>query len=440
MGGPVRNERKNAQRDSIQNFYDRATAQNAKQTRKERSQGSGFPMKNYHNQVKRALLQDCTLQMQGEPPRYLLDLCCGRGGDIDKWSSAGFTQVAACDISSESLVEAQRRWKEYQAKRNNRHHNKLSRIDFFHETQLQFQSWRPPICDDVGQMIPRTFDVVSCMFAMQYFCATESQIRQLFSTASDNLRPEGFFVGCVPDAQFITKLWNAENQGHYKSSVLNVRCEDYNAFRSQSETKFGHAYYISIGDTITSDSSREFLVWPSTMECIAQEYGLEACMIEALEEWRGDIVNTVRPYYNLDMTNTFDSTRGFAQFKPPEHLSEEWCEVSRLFSAFIFRKKKETASATLLRNIIPVRTSSAPESQPPIDVVNPDGNRRVLSSIHPFPIACTSCNSRISQYWIRYQQGISRRECPYKILDRLGIRRGCCRCSFLTHVDLPYMH
>jgi mRNA (guanine-N7-)-methyltransferase len=442
MGGPVRHRKIHAQRDFVQNFYDRATTQNVKQTRKERSQGSGFTMKKFHNQVKRALLEDCSLHIHGEHPKKLLDLCCGRGGDIDKWSSAGFTQVVACDLSSESLVEAKRRWTEYQAKRyrGRNHGNKLSSVDFFHETELHTQLWRPPTSGD-GR-IPRTFDVVSCMFAMQYFCGTESDIRHLLSTASENLRPEGFFVGCVPDAQYITKLWNSQNQGHYQSGILSVRSENYTEVHSHPEMKFGHAYHISIGDTITSNSSREFLVWPELIAGISQEYGLEACMIEVLEEWRGDIFNAVMSYRaRMIDPNALNSTiyhpHGFSQFKPPENLSEEWKVVSRLFSAFVFRKKNHAPSATTPPNS--PHASTALTSQQSI-AVYPDEIRRVLSSMHPFPVACTSCNARISQCWIRYQQGISRNECPYELLDSLGIHRGCCRGSFLTHVDLPYMH
>ena len=49
-----------------------------------RSQGPGFPLKQYHNQVKRQLVQHFARNTAA-----LLDLACGRGGDLQKWADAG---------------------------------------------------------------------------------------------------------------------------------------------------------------------------------------------------------------------------------------------------------------------------------------------------------------------------------------------------------------
>ena len=57
------------------------------------------PLKRYHNKIKRMLIQrfakDCSA---------LLDLACGRGGDLMKWVDAGVKYVRGYDIAAEEVT------------------------------------------------------------------------------------------------------------------------------------------------------------------------------------------------------------------------------------------------------------------------------------------------------------------------------------------------
>lgn len=66
---------------------------------KERDQGLSAPLKVYHNTVKRLLIQ----RFASDADR-LLDLACGRGGDLRKWVDVGIKYVkgydqAECEVS-----------------------------------------------------------------------------------------------------------------------------------------------------------------------------------------------------------------------------------------------------------------------------------------------------------------------------------------------------
>jgi DNA-directed RNA polymerase subunit N len=52
------------------------------------------------------------------------------------------------------------------------------------------------------------------------------------------------------------------------------------------------------------------------------------------------------------------------------------------------------------------------------------------------PIRCFSCGKPIGHLWEEYKERVSRGEKPGQVLDSLGVKRYCCRATFLGHVDL----
>lgn len=55
------------------------------------------------------LRQPCTACRFGGGSECLLDLACGRGGDIWKWIDAGIKRVKGVDLSPGEIVEARKR-------------------------------------------------------------------------------------------------------------------------------------------------------------------------------------------------------------------------------------------------------------------------------------------------------------------------------------------
>jgi mRNA (guanine-N7-)-methyltransferase len=60
------------------------------------------------DQLKIRLKQDLDLK-SAEQLLMVLDIGCGKGGDIEKWASAGVRAVIGVDFSSESLVSYRER-------------------------------------------------------------------------------------------------------------------------------------------------------------------------------------------------------------------------------------------------------------------------------------------------------------------------------------------
>jgi len=82
------------------------------QALRERAAGEALPLKRYHNAIKRALIDTFA---SGAP--RLLDLACGRGGDIHKWHAAGVAYALGIDLSPGEIEEARKRFEESRAKR-----------------------------------------------------------------------------------------------------------------------------------------------------------------------------------------------------------------------------------------------------------------------------------------------------------------------------------
>jgi len=167
----------------------------------QRQQGPAIQLKNFHNDVKRELI-NC----YARGARRLLDLACGRGGDLKKWADAGIKEVVGVDLSPMEIQEAKRRYKELKGK--------MIEVDFKQSDDIGVTS---PILfapDDA----PASFDAVTCMFALHYFFASETALGHLLSTVAANLKPGGVFFGVCPDG---TRVQSAIDESHKRQGVGN---------------------------------------------------------------------------------------------------------------------------------------------------------------------------------------------------------------------------
>ena len=61
----------------------------------------------FNNYIKALLISQVT---KGSPGLSILDLCCGKGGDIFKWRLAKPAHYVGVDLSRESVKEAHSRF------------------------------------------------------------------------------------------------------------------------------------------------------------------------------------------------------------------------------------------------------------------------------------------------------------------------------------------
>lgn len=218
---------------NAQTHYDAKAAQAACGQRTE--------LQRFHNRAKRALLTTCASGCG-----RLLDLACGRGGDIHKWRQLGVAHVTGLDVSGESVNEARARLQATGAT-----------VDYQFEQADLRQPWRGAA----------PYDVATCMFALHYFFESEASAKTLLETVAANLRPGGVFVGIVPDGQQVNERIK---HGDYDNGALQVK-----ALWQGKPACFGSAYTCSIAGTVTEQSHvPEYLVYSGVLEKLAGMYGL----------------------------------------------------------------------------------------------------------------------------------------------------------------------
>lgn len=226
----------------VRNHYD--AVRNT--TQKDRAQGPLFRMKQRHNAVKKDLLE-----RYARNAGALLDVCCGRGGDVHKWIRCGIRQVVGVDISAVELQEARARYDACDS----------STVCVFECCDVAHRTWETA-----------TYDVVSAMFCMHYFCATEDVLRSVLQGISQCLVPGGVFLGCMPDGARI------------EAYVLSRAASPYLSIQPLASFyqpgPFGREYLFALEDTVTAASdasagSLEYLVDVDAFVRVAAECGLE---------------------------------------------------------------------------------------------------------------------------------------------------------------------
>jgi mRNA (guanine-N7-)-methyltransferase len=304
-----------------------------------------LPLKKYHNRIKRELIN----AFAGGAPR-LLDLACGRGGDLHKWVAAGVGYVRGVDLSPGEIEEARRRYDETRA-------SVLAKggvppcVEFEVVATLGTAAWS---ADEQGGSRgavagpspsgrparpappppPPTilFDAVTCMFAAHYFFSSEGAARRFLTNVAAHLKPGGFFFGTVPSGRKVQAAIRAGGAWPLldtPSLLLKAR------WRGEA-APFGSAYTCAIKDTVTAgheadpDSaagSLEYLVFSSAFTGLARLCGLEPVVswgaYPALEEL-------------LDPADEQAAFKAFVPHFPGADPSLE--RASELFVAFCFRR------------------------------------------------------------------------------------------------------
>jgi mRNA (guanine-N7-)-methyltransferase len=277
--------------------YDRA----AQAAPRGRDQGASKLLKEFHNSIKRELIQEFAFNA----PRTA-DLCCGRGGDLHKWSQSGIRHVLAVDISPQELEEAKRR---YRAMRPPSMSVEWSLVDSLGIV---------PIAKPPKEMQCQT---VTCMFALHYFAASEKSMDVFLESVSNLLANDGYFVGCCPDGAMVVEALGPACE--IVTPVLSIKCH-WNAEKPLEET-FGNAYTFSLDDTVTDiGGSTEYLVSESALIERASKHGLVP----------------VRSYQARSLAQTISSEGVFRRFLPPDSMESSLSMASRLNAAFVFQKKQ----------------------------------------------------------------------------------------------------
>jgi hypothetical protein len=125
----------------------------------------------------------------------------------------------------------------------------------------------PPAVEALRGQASKGFDVISCMFAIHYMFKDRSSVDGFLRNLSDNLKINGYFIGCSFDGDSVYKLLSGLPDGGVKTgrdkdtdiwSIRKSYSEGVEDVLPASDSGLGKAvdvYYYSIGE-----EHREYLV------------------------------------------------------------------------------------------------------------------------------------------------------------------------------------
>ena len=195
-------------------------------------------LRDAHNRIKNDIIVDAYSHIPYSIPSNevsVLDLACGRGGDLHKYFHANYKKLYVVDNHTESLdIYKQRYLKSY--KSSNFH------IDF--------------ISHDLSKSVlylNTQVDVVVTNFALNYFFKNEHVLENLLRTVMLSLKEGGLFVGIALDGvkvkesslssedYIIEPLYTFHEKGPYNRAYkfsLKNSCDDYFNFRNKSMKEY----------------------------------------------------------------------------------------------------------------------------------------------------------------------------------------------------------
>lgn len=162
----------------------------------------------------------------------VLDMGCGKGGDLNKWQSAPqpVQLYVGLDPADVSITQARDRYRNLSSRggRGGHHRRPPPRLfdgrfyvkDCFGET-IESLEIIQQVGFDPSPMNRRGFDVVSMMFSMHYAFESETNARNMLRNVAGALKKGGRFIGCIPNSDVLgehVRKWNEEHAAKKKAA------------------------------------------------------------------------------------------------------------------------------------------------------------------------------------------------------------------------------
>ncbi|XP_014875417.1 mRNA cap guanine-N(7) methyltransferase [Poecilia latipinna] len=236
-----------------------------------RSQSRIFYMRNFNNWLKSVLIGEILDRVRGAGSRNVsvLDLGCGKGGDLLKWRRGGISHIVCADIAEVSVDQCRTRYEEM--KRKSHSNEKIFSAQFIaSDCSKEVLSER---LDDPELM----FDICSCQFVYHYSFESEQKADMMLRNACERLKPGGFFIGTTPDAYELVKRLEASDSLSFGNEVFKV------SFQSKgSYPLFGCQYHFSLEGVVDVP---EFLVYFPLFEHMAKRYNMRLVLKQRFSEF-----------------------------------------------------------------------------------------------------------------------------------------------------------
>ena len=183
-----------------------------------RSKSLTINLQNYHNRyIKNERLLKTVVNLLRETHGLgydisLLDLACGKGGDIFKWKKNNIKDCVGIDISSDNIKNSgDGAWVRYGRMKAKSTNVPVIVFDTLN-TSLNLRTNIPSIFN-----VSRKFDIISVMFALHYFFKDISTLDGFITNVTDNIKSGGYLIGACFNGSKIYEDFGESSSLEYTS-------------------------------------------------------------------------------------------------------------------------------------------------------------------------------------------------------------------------------
>lgn len=263
-------------------------------TTKERKELPTINIRKFNNYIKAVLLKN-HIKLNDA----VLDLGCGKGGDINKYAELGISEYVGMDIASACIEEAKKRHK----MRRTRFKANFVVKDCFNE---QFD-------------LQKMFDVITLQFSFHYAFVNENSLSVSLSNISKHLKDGGKVIATIPNSEAILRRLKKYGN-NFGNEFYSVKFVDDKI----TENTLGVEYYFTLRDSI--DQCIEYLIYIDLLKKECEKYDLKIVEFVDFATYFNQNVKKHLALYNL-MVNTRLTTSEIA--------------VPQLYSIIVLIKEKK---------------------------------------------------------------------------------------------------
>jgi len=291
-------------------------------------------LRSFNNWIKALLINKYTFNLGQN--LSVLDLCCGRGGDLEKYFRSKVKIYVGADLSEESLKNAIDRIIKLKSEK----FKNLETKCFFITEDISDPN------NNLLKKIPEEFffDFVSCQFAMHYHFESEIKVRTFLENVTARLNEGGCFVGTIIDSNVLIK--RLRNRKYPGNKYINEKYTFGNDFYSvklyqkrfpKENGPYGIKYGFYLEDSI--DKRDEF----GKIKYVGEYLVIFENFVELCKEYDLHLIErkNFTEYYEDNIDNKYFRNLFRKMIKEIQVTSKEaqW-EIIQLYQVFAFRKGK----------------------------------------------------------------------------------------------------
>lgn len=288
-------------------------------------------LRSFNNYIKKCLISK-TKELIKRKDIKVLDLCCGKGGDIEKFNQIGAVLYVGVDMSKESLIIAKDRINKNRLEKGIKINNKFILI----EEDLSNKNhsiWNHLKNEQI------TFNLVSCQMALHYQFGCEDHITNFLNIVNERLEQGGYFIATIIDDNVLVKRLreNKKNKGTLTFGNQFYSVKFFNDKINKNQT-YGHKYGFYLEDSIDRRGKDgeinyviEYLIILDKFVELCKNIGLNLIKKQNFLDYYQEL--TKESYYS-------ELSKRFLNGFDVPNYEQQW-EIAQLYQVVIFRKGKE---------------------------------------------------------------------------------------------------